>query len=486
MKNIKDFTLTNISIKNITFLGFALVALPLIMALFYSASQINLLSKKSTHAIFQVAKLNQTNSELVDTLKKMERSASQYLVLNDIELKQNFIKLSHTVPIILAMYQQDKSNEKLMTLSKYFNRLTLSTVQLINQGNTTTLNQLQTKFRELAQLNRQLHQQTNIIIDNKAQDIKLSADIVNFNLLISLIIIPISLLVSIVFIYLITTPLKKLTTQIQSLAHGNFEQTMTVTGSNEISEIANALEIMRTRLHALELQKSSFIRHTSHELKTPLAAIREGIELLHDNSVGPLNQSQQEVCSIIKLSVKRLQQLIEALLDFNIVLDSTSLQDREKMPLSPLIEQVLAQHLLEIKSKKINIDKQLMPIGLYCNGKQLMVILENIISNAIKFSPTHGTMTIKTEIANQQLTLSITDQGIGIAPEIQQSIFDAFYQGLPPQSSKIKGSGLGLTIVKELLMRLNGNITVHSQKTQPSGTTMLITLPRAFLQGEDK
>ncbi len=460
------------------------------MGLFYSASQINMLSIKSTNAIFQVAKLTQINSELIDTLKKMERSASQFLVLNDEELKQNFIKLSLEIPDILVMYQQKKSNRQLSKLTTEFNHLTNSTVQLMTQGESqshpVTLAQLQNKFRQLAQLNRQIDQHTSRIINSKAQDIKLSAELVSLNILKTLIIIPISLLISILFIYLITTPLKKLTKQIQSLAHGNFEQTMIVSGSNEISEIANALEIMRTRLHALELQKSSFIRHTSHELKTPLAAIREGVELLYDNSVGTLNQSQQEICTIIKSSVKRLQQLIEALLDFNIVLDSTSLQDREKMPLSPIIEQVVAQHILDIKSKNITMSKQLTPIGLYCNGKQLTVILENLISNAIKYSPPNGTITIASSITKQQLTLSISDQGTGISLEAQQFVFDAFYQGAPPQHSKIKGSGLGLTIVKELLMRLNGDISINSYTSGPTGTTMAITLPRAFQQGEEQ
>ena len=156
------------------------------------------------------------------------------------------------------------------------------------------------------------------------------------------------------------------------------------------------------------------------------------------------------------------------------------------MPLSPIIEQVVAQHILDIKSKNITMSKQLTPIGLYCNGKQLTVILENLISNAIKYSPPNGTITIASSITKQQLTLSISDQGTGISLEAQQFVFDAFYQGAPPQHSKIKGSGLGITIVKELLMSLNGDISINSYTSGPTGTTMAITLPRAFQQGEEQ
>ncbi|HBY86358.1 MAG TPA: two-component sensor histidine kinase, partial [Colwellia sp.] len=158
--------------------------------------------------------------------------------------------------------------------------------------------------------------------------------------------------------------------------------------------IADALENMRQRLHALELQKSSFIRHISHELKTPLAAIREGTELIYDNSVGPLNDDQQEICDIIRVSVNRLQRLIEDLLDFNIVLDSTSLHGLEKISLSELISDACNVRKLDIKSKNLTMKCNNSPYFIYSNSKQLSVILDNILSNAIKYSPVDGDITI--------------------------------------------------------------------------------------------
>ena len=170
---------------------------------------------------------------------------------------------------------------------------------------------------------------------------------------------------------------------------------------------------MRTRLHALELQKSSFIRHISHELKTPLAAIREGTELLYDNSVGELNAEQQEICHIIKDSVNRLQKLIEDLLDFNIVLDSTSLQDSEKFSFSSVLTPVIKQRKLDIKRKQLTIDCQLLPISLNGNVKQLNVVLDNLLSNAIKYSPNNSKIIIKNQLSDGMMQLSITDNGPG-------------------------------------------------------------------------
>jgi two-component system sensor histidine kinase GlrK len=229
-------------------------------------------------------------------------------------------------------------------------------------------------------LSEKIAEQNNNLLISQVEQIKESANDVIHDMLKSLMIISFTLIIAAIFIFLITKPLKQLLKKIQHLAFGNFDSEVTFNGSPEMKEIADALEVMRNRLHALELQKSSFIRHISHELKTPLAAIREGTELLYDHSVGELNAEQQEISNIIRSSVTRLQRLIEDLLDFNIVLDSTSLQDAETVELSLLVAQVLQQRSLDIKQKNLTVVYKSAAIKLKANGKQLSVILDNLLS----------------------------------------------------------------------------------------------------------
>ena len=481
----------SLSIKKLTFLGFALVALPLVLALLYSANQVNQLSKQGASSIFTVAELINTNQKISNTLKKMERYASQYLVLQDNELMDKYIVEQQ---VLLStkdeLYQHDDDEIKLLT--EQFSKAILLIHQSIilpthalsdidHQVETISLEGLQKQFKRLININEQINIRSSELINQKAQEIKNATSQVSHTLLKSLFIIPISLLIAGVFIILITKPLKQLILKIQQLQQGSFEQDSdfqdkAVAGFIEIKEINDALNSMRNRLHALELQKSSFIRHISHELKTPLAAIREGTELIYDNSVGSLNSDQQEITKIIRNSTTRLQRLIEELLDFNIVLDSTSLQDKETISLSELIEQVLSGRTLDIKRKHLTIEKDYSNITIESNAKQLNVIIDNLLSNAIKYSAEHGVINIFATLSEHQLAFSVTDQGDGIKTEQQDKIFDAFYQGTSPKDSTIKSSGLGLTIVKELLMRLNGNITLTSQTEPPSGTTMKIIL----------
>ena len=480
----------NLSIKKLTLLGFTLVSLPLVFALLYSANQINQLSTLSSNTIFDVAEIINTNKNFTNTLKKMERYASQYVVLNDEELIENYLLQEQVITDLINNEITKNQDPQLHRFSIEFINITTNIHQLLllmssNKVDKLSLEQLQPQFKQLTKINEKITLRNNALINLQAKQIKNSAEHVSSTMLKSLVIIPITLLIAALFIVLITKPLKRLTKKIQRLEQGDFQKKIELEGSAEIREIADALEIMRTRLHALELQKSSFIRHISHELKTPLAAIREGTELLYDNSVGALNEGQQEVCQIIKSSVTRLQQLIEDLLDFNIVLDSTSLQDSEKLNLSTLLAHVLTERKLDLKRKKIEVIQQVLPITLYSNAKQLMVILDNILSNAIKYSPINGVININAKITKQQLILTIIDQGLGIENTQKNKIFDPFYQGNAPTDNQIKSSGLGLTIVKELLLRLNGSVTITSNTQAPSYTSVQILLPRAhYSKGE--
>lgn len=481
------FSIGTLSIKKLTLLGFALVALPLVFALIYSTTQVKLMSKQSTDAIFSVVALTKVNRELNESQLKLERYASQYVVLKDVELKDDYFAQEEEILALVDKNLPTYNDEALIVYSQEFITVLKVIHDLINNepADENTLAIIQNQFVTLTELSQRIHIRSDELITNQAEKIELTAEQVSDTMLTSLLIIPLTVIISAVFIYLITTPLKLLIAKIQSLEQGDFDKEIVLDGFPEVREIADALEVMRLRLHALELQKSSFIRHISHELKTPLAAIREGTELLYDNSVGKLNDEQQEICYIIKDSVNRLQRHIEDLLNFNIVLDSTSLQDSEKIPFKPLLEAVLADHKLDIKRKKLQITPIIEKIALYSNAKQLKVVLDNILSNAIKYSPQQGSIRIYSEIENKQLLLSIVDNGPGISSDIADKIFDAFYQGPAPENSQIKGSGLGLTIVKELMMRLNGEIEIQNNTLPNKGTKVQIMLPRAYLIGEE-
>jgi len=497
--SLAKLAINKLSISQLTLLGFTLVALPLVLALLFSANKLNKLAQQSTKSIYYVAQLSQLSNKLGDALTNTERSASQYLVLKDVDLYKAYVEQQQKLAVLI---NQALTNQQDAKLTQLLNKLKSQDLQIeqnisdvadtaannlakvttandLSNDKTLNLSQLQQKFKQLVTVKEQIKQRSNIIINEQAKNIDHFAIQISDYIINSLFSIPITLLIAIIFILLITRPLNRLINKINTLEQGNFQEEISLDGTTEIIAIAEALETMRQRLHSLELQKSSFIRHISHELKTPLAAIREGTELIYDHSVGSLNDDQQEICKIIKTSVNRLQCLIEDLLDFNIVLDSTSLLKAEDISFNKLIDGVIEQRKLEIKRKNLTIDFQRSLLSLHCNATQLGVVLDNLLSNAIKYAPVASSISIQQVSKDDRLEISIIDTGPGISPDQQVLIFDAFYQGTPPENNQIKGSGLGLTIVKELVMRLHGDIRIEStaNDSKNQGTNITVTLP---------
>lgn len=475
--------LNKTSINKLTLIGFTFVGIPLVMALLFTVNKVSQLANQSTNEIYHVAQLTQLNGKLDDSIAKIERSASQYTVLKDTELLTIFSQQQKTLLSIIEEISVNEKDTELTSLLMLLKRESeqIRMLVLSDSIDNLLLEQIQAEFKPLHRINEQLEKRSSLVVNQQVSDIHHATENISKDILWNLYIIPITLFIAGIFIFLITRPLKRLNDKIQILEQGNFEQEINLHGPAEVREIADALENMRQRLHTLELQKSSFIRHISHELKTPLAAIREGTELIYDNSVGPLNDDQQEICNIIRLSVDRLQRLIEDLLDFNIVLDSTSLHGLDKINLAELISDTCNVWKLDTKSKNISIEYSDKAYYLYSNSKQLSVILDNVISNAIKYSPINGQIEITYQHSEEYITINIIDQGPGIESALSEKVFDAFYQGPPPENSQIKGSGLGLTIVKELLLRLNGTIKIMpAQSVKPeskSGSCVSITLP---------
>ncbi|MFD2165064.1 ATP-binding protein [Thalassotalea euphylliae] len=471
-----------LSVKQLTITGFALVFLLMFVGLFYLAEKTKVLASDGAEAIYEVSALVSANRELDQSITRAQRHASQYIVLKDSELLDRFtVEHFNIVTIIdkqLKTIADQELNSSLSQLEQHLSGIATQLPTLPEDLN--DLDDAQLWFSKVTEARSDIKNRSEQLIAISAADIKNQSEQADSLVLKSLLIVPVSLAIAGIFVVLITRPLKKLTNDIKMLERGSFDKPITSNGSVEIIDIANALETMRTRLQALELQKSSFIRHISHEVKTPLAAIREGTSLLEDNSVGPLNDGQQEISHIIQENVFRLQQLIEDLLDFNIVLDSTSLQDNQVIDVKKLVHQVIDDHQLNLQRKSLTVSSHIDPIQVHGNTKHLAVILENLLSNAIKFAPDKSELVIKGELENSELTLSVSDQGVGIALSEQAHIFDAFYQGKTQGDSAVKSSGLGLTIVKELVMRLNGQISVSSIPEEQTGTTFTVTLPRAY------
>jgi two-component system sensor histidine kinase GlrK len=235
------------------------------------------------------------------------------------------------------------------------------------------------------------------------------------------------------------------------------------------------LEWLRLRLTELDADKARFLRHVSHELKTPLAALREGVSLLEDGVTGPLNPASSKLRSILQQNTVALQGQIEALLRFNAAAFEARELRRERTELLPLIEEQIEAQRLQWQSHGLRVRAEGQPIAITVDRTKLGTAIANLLSNAIRFSVTGGVITLEVSGTPEAVHIDVNDAGPGIAEGDRDRIFEPFFRGERQPEHTVKGTGIGLSIVQEYIAAHGGRITL-----QPGGpgARFRIELPR--------
>jgi two-component system sensor histidine kinase GlrK len=288
--------------------------------------------------------------------------------------------------------------------------------------------------------------------------------------------IPGVLILVLFFVLLVGRPMRQIDRAIRELGKGDFGGPIAVTGPADIQTLGRQLEWLRLRLAESSEEKNKFLRHMSHELKTPLANIREGTELLLDGSVGPLDRQQQEVTGILRENGVKLQRLIENLLTFSAWQSRTASLEVTEFKLKPLVFSTLSQHRLVIANRGIKLDIDVAPISVRADEGKLRLVLENLLSNAIKFTPEKGRIRARAAMDGEDLVIEVADSGPGVAPEDRDRIFEAFYQGRRLQDGPVGGTGIGLSVVNECVQAHGGTIELLAD-SELGGAHFVVRLP---------
>lgn len=459
--------------------GFGVVSLPLIAALIYGAVHMERLADQSQDAVHQAVRAIEHSNRVMEQITSMERTGRQYLVLQDesllAALTQTHQRFQETVtnlqglPLDAPQYQL--VSQILMAERALFQHIRTAEPTPVNQR------EVAAAFAGLIAKAEQLMHRSNALINREVDVLRRDADQdqrVLFWLAASL--IPLSLASAAVFTILITRPIRHLDRAIRGLGEGDFRRPVRVSGPQDLKYVGELLDWLRQRLADLEQEKTRFLRHVSHELKTPLTAIREGSELMDERSVGNLNHEQSEIVRIIRRSAGQLQRLIENLLNFSTVQVGAPDLDLTQVDLRALVREVVESHKPAIMAKHLVLETDLDELVIKADEEKLKTVVDNLLSNGIKFSPEGGRLLVTAKRHNDEAVLDVVDSGPGISGEDSQRVFEAFFQGPNQNDGYVKGSGLGLSITREYVTAHEGDIQVVSSGEQ-SGGHLRVALP---------
>ena len=256
----------------------------------------------------------------------------------------------------------------------------------------------------------------------------------------------------------LSRPLRQVQSAITRLGEGVFNMPVRIDGPPDLRELGGHLDWLRLRLAELEDNKARFLRHVSHELKTPLAALREGVALLEDETAGELTDNQREVAAILRENTVALQEQIEGLLHFNASVFGARQLRAAPLDLSALLARVLQSQRMQSQARGLSVSVSGTAPFLTADSEKLEVAFTNLLSNSIRFSPRGGAVHFVIEASRSQVRIDCIDEGPGVAPHDAQRIFEPFQQGERQPLEARHGSGIGLAIVREFIGAHGGTV----------------------------
>jgi two-component system, NtrC family, sensor histidine kinase GlrK len=256
----------------------------------------------------------------------------------------------------------------------------------------------------------------------------------------------------------LTRPLRKLELAIAGLGENRLDQVVDIQGPSDIRALGTRLDWLRLRLLELDDDKARFLRHISHELKTPLASLREGIALLEEGVAGRLSPDQAEITKILSQNALTLQAQIEDLLRFNAAAFDARSLSRRKTELKALIANLIEAQRLQWQAKELRVICDGEPLVVEADAEKLSIAIGNLLLNAIRFSPVRATVRIALSQSADRAYIDIQDQGAGVAEADRERIFEPFFRGERQPEGVMRGSGIGLSIVREYVEAHGGRV----------------------------
>ena len=453
----------------------------------YHISRFNQITRS---IILNDTSISEYSNQLSDLLLSESRYDRKFVVLKDEELYGNYLQAKNEFDQLLeealAKSTSGGINRFFHTISvqhEKFSRLVNTERELIRTARSYPSERYAEEKKKVAddiidQLkNIRLTSEKNVFT-KIVQLSELGDKARNVAIMISVFALSTGLIIAVVITRSINKPLDVMRAKTIEISHGNFRGDLEVNSPPQIAELAAAINTMCHKLQEVDDIKSGFFSHMSHELRTPLASIKEGTTMLLEGLGGETSEKQQRILKIIIQESNRLISLVNSLLDLAKMEGGMLKYQFTSTDIS-----VLAKKSLEIltplaEAKRISIENNIgaMPF-VKVDQERMLQVFRNIIGNAVKFTPENGNIKLEATVRKGFVEIAVQDTGIGIPEEGLESIFHKFQQIIPAKGEKIKGTGLGLATVKQIILAHGGTVWAKSQVGL--GSTFYITLPLA-------
>jgi two-component system sensor histidine kinase GlrK len=477
--------------------GLGLVTLPLLVGVGTAALKLSDLLDESSRAVIASTDATSGTSQAQRALTNMFRHASQYVESQPVEGERNeaildreailkrFVTASESLTAALSSLANLEFSTDIATdIGQIQATQAAWSASLADPGITKA--KIDSQYNNMNELvgsiKDQMQAQISARLAQLEEETRSSQSALAWQ---AAALLPGTLILVAFFALLVGRPMRQIDRAIRELGKGNFSNSIAISGPADIETLGRQLEWLRQRLRESTEEKNKFLRHMSHELKTPLANIREGTELLLDGVVGDLDLQQTEVTTILRDNGVKLQRLIENLLTFSAWHTKTAALDITSFELKPFVFSTLSQHKLAIANREIRLDLDIAPVRVRADEAKLRLVLENLVSNAVKFTPRDGQIAVRARHTAGELIIEVEDSGPGIPADERERVFEAFFQGRRIQGGPVGGTGIGLSVVSECVQAHAGTIKLKTESTL-GGAHFEVRLPMQSSDGRPR
>ena len=449
------------SLNGLILVGFGLVALPLLIAVLWALFNLDRLATQSEELVFTARVAAENNRLLAENIGSLERAARQFTILRTTDslqlLQQDLATVEARLEDMRALTVRAGATGLLATIGDSSRRI----VAALSKPNLSP-GAAQVAIAEIAPLRQQVSRLTRILsayVDAELlalQESTRNAQEISAWQVAAL--VPGTLILVLFFTLLVARPIRQIDDAIRQLGQSGFSKPIRIKGPTDLERLSQQLEWLRVRLLELAQEKNRFLRQMSHELKTPLANIREGTELLLDGTVGDLDKPQREVTGILRMNGLKLQQLIENLLSFSAWQTKNEVLTLSEFPLRALVIGVAKEQRLALKAAHIQLRLDVEDVIVNADRDKIRTVLDNLMTNAVKFTPKGGYVTIRASRTANKFVIEFADTGPGIPEEEGPRVFEAFFQGRNEQGGHVAGTGIGLSVVMECIQAHQGTV----------------------------
>jgi two-component system sensor histidine kinase GlrK len=441
------------SLRQLTLGSFLLALIPLIALLWQSQSDLAKVGKMTTLETRFVVDVVSDMQRLDNAVVDVERSVRQFAVLrneqvaslSDNAIEQFAVAADNLCQALSIPTTCSRLSEQLSQLAEY---RTIEDQLLLNAYLASVGDSVELLRDDVeATINERVKLQQDDLNAMQAKQAWSTAMLVS-----------VSLLLILLGSQLIVNPVNNLKKIIRIMARSDGQlPPLSRQAPRELIDVEKDLHWLYDRLQQLEHIRTALLRHAAHELKTPLASIKEGCSLLSENVVGELNKGQREVLSLLTASTQRLNTLVEKLLDYNLLLQ----QAQPKMVLSDankLVSACLEDYALAIQDREVDVNITSPEVKI--DEELFRRVLDNLVSNAVAHGAVGRPINIHLYNENDNLVLDVANRGKRIAPESVHTLFEPFIRGTEPRNDNVIGTGLGLSIVADCARLMHGDVRV--------------------------